>query len=490
MKQTEKARINRAAIICHMVVVAVLMAAYILEWQKGSRTFGYLMIIVAFTVIPILAELILYRVNKESKLIQYVIGVLYMLMYIFILVTSTSSGAYVYIIPMYMMLILFSNIPLCSIVSVFCILANAAMIVQQAGPTGYTASELADVEIQLACLILASVFMIVACSVLKKVNKEKLRVLNQQKDKTDQLLSQVLATSDSMITGIAEVSDKMDHLGKSVSHIRVSMKEVSDGNTDSAKAVQNQLERTEDIHTHISRVKSTAENINGCMGSAVEEVTGGRAYLEKLVEQVERSMEANRLVETKMKQLGEQTDKMNTIIEIITSVASRTGMLALNASIEAARAGEAGKGFAVVAGEISTLANQTKTATVDIIDLIQHINRDIVEVREAEKVVTESNQSNAEHTRSVKESFERISDDTHNIEIQTTEMMGVVSDLENANTDIISSIQTISAITEEVSAHSTETYGACEENSRLVDQVYRIITGLSSDADKLKKHQQ
>ena len=188
-----------------------------------------------------------------------------------------------------------------------------------------------------------------------------------------------------------------------------------------------------------------------------------------------------------MQELNEYTKKMNTIIETITSIAGSTGMLALNASIEAARAGEAGRGFAVVAGQISGLANQTKEATVNITDLITHINQELEAVSDAVDVVTKSNKENADSTKAVKENFIGIAEGTEGIGGQTKELGDIVTALEKANADIVENIQTISAVTQQVSAHANETYEACEENSRIVSKVTEIVNNLNEEAEKLKE---
>ena len=83
---------------------------------------------------------------------------------------------------------------------------------------------------------------------------------------------------------------------------------------------------------------------------------------------------ANDTSET-VNKLGESSVEIGNVIKVITSIAQQTNLLALNATIEAARAGEAGKGFAVVANEVKELAKQTATATEDIGQKIETIQK-------------------------------------------------------------------------------------------------------------------
>jgi len=222
------------------------------------------------------------------------------------------------------------------------------------------------------------------------------------------------------------------------------------------------------------------------MGNTEHMVGEGRKKMAALSQQMEQSIKTNEVVLAQMQELNLYTQKMNTIIETITSIANSTGMLALNASIEAARAGEAGRGFAVVADEISGLANQTKAATVNITDLINNINQELRDVAKAVEAVTQGNQENAESTKVVSENFDGIAKETIHINEQTKDLAKTVDSLAKANGEIVEKIQTISAITEEVSAHATETFESCEENSNAVQLVSEVMVKLNESAQKLR----
>lgn len=487
MKFSEKAYVNRTAIIGHTIIDTILLVAYSIELFKGSRTLGYFLLFAVLCIVPVALEWLLYRRNPETDAAKHLICVMYGILYTFVIFTTNSILPYTYVFPMFIVIVLYMDVRICAITGSAAVLVNVVFVVYHAVTAGYASEEIPDVEIKVMSVLLTVIFMCMVTKAVRKVNEEKMKLIREQADAAREMTENILHTSDSMIGGIGDAAGKVSLLGESMTKIHDSMSEVSTGSTETAEAIQVQLERTEQIQEQIARVKQTASRIENNMNETGRKVGEGKIQMETLSGQVETSTAANGQMIDQMKALGEYTSQMNTIIETITSIAESTSLLALNASIEAARAGESGRGFAVVAGQISELANQTKSATVNVTSLIGNINKELKSVEAAVKVVTESNQANAESAQAVSGSFAGIAQGAEEIGSQTQELMKIVAELEAANADIVENIQTISAITEEVSAHAGETYNSCDKNTALVEDVTRIVENLSADAQKLKQ---
>ena len=478
---------NKIAVACHMVIGLVLELAYLLEVIKGSRTMGYYLIFSLITVIPILIELLLYLKSPGDLRLKYVIGIGYTIFYLFVVFTTVNLIAFTYIIPICIVLMLYSDVKLCAWVSGAGFVINVVFLAWQGIAGNIKQEDMATYEIRVAVLLLVAIFLTLATRTLERINRSKIRELDQEKDNVSSLLEQVMQISGQMSNGILDVAQQMRNLGSAVEETRDAMQEVSAGTNETAESVQNQLVKTEEIQNHIGQMGDVMKAISQSMAEAKGSVRHGRENLDTLKAQMENSEKVGKTVVEDMKELEADTANMQTIIDVITSVASQTSLLALNASIEAARAGEAGKGFAVVATEISNLANQTQSATVNITDVIQSVSDKLKIAVNAVEELMESTQKQSESAVQAVESFGKIAEGTDQVDEQSRRLDQAVKELADANNVIVSSVQTVSAVMQEVSAHSQETFRVSENNTKIVAEVDRLMEDLSSQAKQLEQ---
>lgn len=478
---------NRVAIVCHAVTVAVLEGAYLLEVVKGDRTIPYYLIFSLFALVPLVAEFICYYKEPAAEKLKYLIGAGYTIFYIFVVVTTTNVIAFTYIIPILSVIILYSDVKLCAFVSGAGVVINIFFVGYQAISGNIKAEEMATYEIRVFLLLLVAIFLCRATATLDKINQAKLAELDQEKDNVSELLDRVMVVSGQMSTGILDVAEQMRQLGEAVSETRNAMQEVSSGTNDTAESMQNQLGKTEEIQNHIVQMGDVMSAIGQSMSDAKDSVRLGRENLDELSRQMGNTERAGKQVVEDMKELESYTANMQTIIDMITSVASQTSLLALNASIEAARAGEAGKGFAVVATEISNLANQTQSATVNITDVIHSVSERLKVAVDAVEELIVSNQKQNESAAQAEESFGKIAEGTDQVDEQSRRLDQAVKQLADANRVIVESIQTISAILQEVSAHAQETFNVSENNTKIVEEVDTLVETLSEQAQQLNR---
>jgi twitching motility protein PilJ len=172
-----------------------------------------------------------------------------------------------------------------------------------------------------------------------------------------------------------------------VQQVKIAAKQVSKGATDSETFAQSlsaeALRQAEELAVTLNSVQVMTEGIQRVAESAREAETVARSASTTALkggEAVERTVAGiseirQTVAETtrKVKRLAESSQEISKIVALISQIASRTNLLALNASIEAARAGEAGRGFAIVADEVRQLADRVAKALREIEQIVKQI---------------------------------------------------------------------------------------------------------------------
>ena len=181
----------------------------------------------------------------------------------------------------------------------------------------------------------------------------------------------------------------------------------------------------------------------------------------------------------------EAVSNINSKVEGISSIATQTNLLSLNASIEAARAGDAGKGFAVVAEEIGKLADDSKKMAEDIrneMDVLLEQSKAAVEAADLVK------QGNIDQLVALSETSDAVSGMLGDID-STVDGVKLISSgadtCESSKNAVVDNMSALSAISEENAASSQQTGASMQELSATVTTLAESANQLNAIAEKL-----
>lgn len=487
MKQrTEMGRCNFYAMTCHTIMASILTIAYAIEtFAKQEREPWYFIVVALLGLVPVILEQILYKKNNETTMVKHLIGYGFAVYYTFLLFTATNPLTFTYVLLMILVISVYNDIVYAIKINVGCVILNIIQVVIGATQNKFGYINMAAAEIQIILIVIMGVFSVTLSNVLNKNNAAKLNLINEQKEKDEEKLVTTLETVNKMTEDINNMYSRIAEVLETANFTKNAMEEVTKGSADTSDAVANQLLQTQQIQNNLTEVDTASSTLLNEMNVTKGEIESGKVNMSEMVDKVNQSVESGKEVAGHLETLDEKIAEMNSIVEIINGITSKTALLALNASIEAARAGEAGRGFSVVAGEISNMATQTKEATVHITELIANVSEAITKVVTFIKGMLEDINLEKEITESTAKSFNQISDSADIMNGNVVRLTEILAELVSANTDIIDSIQTISGVSEEVSAHANETLDAEEDNVKRLEEVSTLMNDLKELTERL-----
>lgn len=218
-------------------------------------------------------------------------------------------------------------------------------------------------------------------------------------------------------------------------------------------------------------------------GKTVQE--SGNQAIKVLVKSFEETMTITKVLSQDIGELSNHTKAINAIIDTIEGIAAQTNLLALNASIEAARAGEAGKGFAVVASEIRNLAEQTQNSTKQINAIIhlvtQSVNSSTGNMQKSNTAISDASTKLSE----VEEAIEKTLLSSRKSFESVEQLKQIYSKINTSKDLVVSSIESISAVTEENAAAAEEINASMETQKSAITNLDTITQEVSENILKL-----
>ncbi len=163
-----------------------------------------------------------------------------------------------------------------------------------------------------------------------------------------------------------ELSEVAARLGNSISLAKESMNAQQAETEQVATAINEMTASVADVAQNTEGAAQAADEANTASRTGLRVMHQAHSTIQALAEEVELSAQ-------KVQALALHSQSIGGVIQVISTIADQTNLLALNAAIEAARAGEQGRGFAVVADEVRTLASRTQSSTEEIRNIIQQL---------------------------------------------------------------------------------------------------------------------
>ena len=249
----------------------------------------------------------------------------------------------------------------------------------------------------------------------------------------------------SLVTTINETAVQVSAAAHETQATAVSLAEAAE---QQARQINASSTAVNDIAGSIDRVSANSAESSHVAQRSVVIAAKGALMVRQTIEGMDSIRDQIQDTSKRIKRLGESSQEIGTIVELINDIAEQTNILALNAAIQAASAGEAGRGFGVVADEVQHLAERASSATRRIETLVQTIQSD-----------TNEAVSSMEQTTAEVVSGARLAEDA-----------GLaLEEIENVSTDLSGLIQRISTAAKQQAAAATSisaTMGAIREITR------------------------
>lgn len=312
------------------------------------------------------------------------------------------------------------------------------------------------------------------------------RTFNGMTESLQSVLSQVSDHAIQLAAASEELSASTDQSSLASEQIASTIQEVAAGTDKQVDSMDTTKESVHVMSGHVQHIAKNAKVVTSTATLASERAFGGNHAIQQAIRQMNSINETVGGLAQQVRSLGNRSNEISRIIELITGISGQTNLLALNATIEAARAGEHGRGFAVVADEVRKLAEQSANAAHQIsqliVDIQQDTNQTLVSMETAMKEVN----NGISLVNTAGESFAQISEAIGETTHQIKEVSSAAEEISVSTRQVVGAIASVTSIAEESAACSQKVASAVEEQLASIEEITSSAHSLAHMADEMQ----
>ena len=281
-------------------------------------------------------------------------------------------------------------------------------------------------------------------------------------DMTGAIADSINFAVEQLRTLVATINDTSVQVAASAQETQATAMHLADAAEHQAQEINSATDRINEIASSINQVSRNSADSAEVARRSVQIATNGAGVVRQTIAGMDSIRDQIQETSKRIKRLGESSQEIGSIVELINDISEQTNILALNAAIQAASAGEAGRGFAVVADEVQRLAERSSSATKRIESLVQTIQADTNEaVSSMEQTTSEvvAGARLAEDAGTALGEIEKVSSDLsgliEGISVAAQEQSSAASNI----TQTMNTIQSITAQTSQGASQTAESIG-------------------------------
>ena len=276
-------------------------------------------------------------------------------------------------------------------------------------------------------------------------------------DMTGAIADSINFAVEQLRTLVTTINDTSVQVASSAQETQATAMHLAEAAEHQAQEINSATDRINQIAASINQVSRNSADSAEVAQRSVQIATNGAGVVRQTIAGMDSIRDQIQETSKRIKRLGESSQEIGSIVELINDISEQTNILALNAAIQAASAGEAGRGFAVVADEVQRLAERSSSATKRIESLVQTIQAD-----------TNEAVSSMEQTTSEVVAGARLAEDAGTalgeIEKVSADLSGLIQGIStaaaqqsSAATGITQTMNTIQSITAQTSQGASQT---------------------------------